>query len=144
MKIKAGYKLTGWNANQLKLRVPQILTSYGTVLDRQFKEEIKAPQFFWPNPTKRRNGTIVTSPRDIVDTGAFLASQRRERISATQLRFTWGGVDGVDYAGRILSGQGARWGKGGPPRNWIKLALDKEPLDSFFAAEWRRLAKLGA
>jgi hypothetical protein len=142
VRIKARYKLQGWNANQLKLRVANILTAYGKVLGQHFKDEISLPQFPWPNPTRRRNGSVVFSPRNIVDTGAFLGSQQRERPSATQLRFTWGG-GGVDYAGRILTGEGARWGKDGPPRNWIKLALDKQPLDRFFAEEWGRLSRTG-
>ena len=143
VRIKANYKLTGWNANQLKLRVATILTAYSSVLDQQLKEEIKLPQFPWPNETKRRNGTIAGTMRNIVDTGAFIGSQRRERPSATEIKFTWGGADGVDYAGRILSGKGARWGKDGPPRDWIKLALDKQPLEQFFAKEWQRLSRMG-
>jgi len=143
VRVNAKYKLTGWNGNQLKLRVAAILTAYGQVLDKQFKEEIQLPQFPWPNPTKRSNGTVVGSPRNIVDTGAFLASQQRERPNASTLVFTWGN-SGVDYAGRILTGQGARWGKDGPPRDWIALALKKQPLDQFFEAEWKRLARRGA
>lgn len=144
VRVNAKFKLTGWNAPQLKLRVAAVLTAYGKALDQQFKEEIQLPQFPWPNPTRRSNGAIVGSPRNIVDTGAFLASQRRERPDATTLRFTWGGEGGVTYAGRILTGEGARWGADGPPRNWIALALQKQPLDQFFAAEWRRLAQRGA
>lgn len=144
VRVKAEFKLQGWNANQLKLRVAEVMTRYSKALDDQFKEEIKLPQFPWPNPTRRSNGTVVYSPRDIVDTGLFLASQRRERLSATEIKFTWGGTAGVDYAGRILTGQGARWGQDGPPRNWIKPALDKQPLEQFFAKEWKRLGELRA
>lgn len=140
--VRAKFKLSGWNSNQIKLRIANILTAYSKRLDEQLKEEIRLPQFPWPNQTRRSNGSIVGSPRNIVDTGAFLGSQRRERISATEIRFTWGS-DGVDYAGRILTGKGARWGKDGPPRNWIELALQKEPLDKFFAEEWKRLARGG-
>lgn len=138
VRVKANFKMKGWNANQLKLRVPAILTAYGKVLDQELKEQIRLPQFRWPNPTRRRNGTVVGSPRNIVDTGAFLGSQQRDRPSATELRFTWGG-GGVDYAGRILTGKGARWGADGPPRDWIKLALEKQPLDRFFAEEWKKM-----
>ena len=143
IKTKASFRLTGWNANQLRLRLPQILAKYQTVLDQQLKEEIRLPQFPWPNPTRRSNGTVVFSPRNIVDTGAFLGSQRRTFDGRTTITFTWGGPDGVDYAGRILTGQGARGGKDGPPRNWIKPALDKQPLEPFFAEEWKRLGRLG-
>lgn len=146
IQVKAAYKLTGWNANQLKLRVPAILTSYGSVLDKQLKDEIQTAQFSWPRQTRRRNGSLAGSPRDIVDLGGFLRSQRRDRPSATQLRFTWN----VPYASLILNGyiteQRTAGGKSGTVvegRNWIKPALKAEPLDRFFAAEWKRLSGQG-
>lgn len=145
VQVRASFKLTGWNANQLKLRVPQILTSYGKVLGDQLKEEIKTPQFNWPRATKRRNGQTVTSPRDIVDLGGLLRSQQRDRPSATQLRFSWEpkSKDGFMYAGLILTGYTTSKGTLVPGRNWIKPALDKQPLDRFFAQQWRRLDGLG-
>jgi len=138
VQVKANFKLTGWNANQLKLRVPQILTTYGKVLGDQLKEEIQTPQFGWPRATKRRNGQTVSSPRDIVDLGGLLRSQRRDRPSATQLRFTWEpkSKDGFMYAGLILTGYTTSKGTLVPGRNWIKPALEKQPLDRFFAEQW--------
>lgn len=145
VQVKATYKLTGWNANQLKLRVPAILTKYGSVLDQQLKAEIQTAQFGWPRPTKRRNGATVGSPRDIVDLGGFLRSQRRDRPSATQLRFSWDAKSksGFAYAPLILTGYTTSKGTVVPGRNWIKPALAAEPLDRFFAAEWKRLAGQG-
>lgn len=136
VQVRATYKLTGWNAPQLKLRVANIMTAYGKAIDQQFKEEIQLVQFPWPGVTYRRNGTIEGSPRDIVDTGAFLRSQRRERLDATTIKFTWGN-SGVTYAGYILQGVP---GKNYPARDWIKPALTNLPLDRFFKAEWSRLA----
>lgn len=145
VQVKASFKLTGWNANQLKLRVPQILTSYGKVLGDQLKEEIQTQQFAWPRSTKRRNGQTVSSPRDIVDLGGLLRSQRRDRPSATQLRFTWEpkSSNGFMYAGLILTGYTTSKGTVVPGRNWIKPALDKQPLEKFFAEQWRRLDSIG-
>lgn len=134
---KATYKLTGWNATQLRLRIPAILTAYGTVIDKQLKEEIKQVQFPWPRATKRKNQTTVTSPRDIVDLGGFLRSQRRDRPSATQLRFIWS----APYAPLILNGYVTTKGSVVPERNWIKPALEAQPLDRFFADEWKALAR---
>jgi hypothetical protein len=135
--VTARYRLTGWNTTQLKLRIPAILTAYGKVLDQQFKEEIKLVQFQWPRPTYRKNGTIEGSPRDIVDLGGFLRSQRRERLSATELRYTWN----VPYARLILTGYTTSRGNVCPPRNWIEPALKAQPLDRFFADQWKALAK---
>lgn len=145
LQVQARFQLTGWNAPQLKMRIPQILTAYGTVLDQQLKAEIQTAQFSWPRATKRRNGATVTSPRDIVDTRAFLQSQRRDRPNATQLRFTWDvkSEGGFAYAPLILTGYTTSKGTVVPGRNWIKPALINEPLEPFFAAQWRKLSGLG-
>lgn len=145
VQVKATFKLTGWNGNQLKLRVPQILTAYGTALDKQLKDEIQTAQFSWPRTTKRRNGTDANSPRDIVDLGGFLRSQRRDRPSATQLRFTWNAKSksGFPYAPLILTGYTTSKGTLVPGRNWIKPALQNKPLEPFFAAQWRKLSGQG-
>lgn len=139
VQVKASFRLTGWNGNQLKLRVPQILTAYGSVLDKQLKEEIQTVQFSWPRDTKRRNGSIASSPRDIVDTRTFLRSQSRDRPTATQLRFTWS----APYAPLIFTGYTSSKGTVVPGRNWIKPALDKQPLQPFFARQWQQLSGQG-
>ena len=139
MGITASWKLDGWNGDELQRRVPAIVTAYAAKLDLQLKDEIKTVQYPWPRKTYRQNGTIEGSPRDIVDTGAFLRSQNRRRDSPTQVTFTWGGTGGVTYAGIILQGKGPSY----PARDWIGLALAKVPLDRFFTEEWARLAFKG-
>ena len=134
--IQSRLRLTSFRSEELIRRVPKILTDYGKALDQQLKEEIKTEQFSWPGETRRRNGSTVTSPRDIVDTGAFLRSQRRRRINLTTIRFDWGGSGGVTYAGYIYQGIP---GRNYPARDWIKPALDALPIGEFFAREWRRL-----
>lgn len=150
-EISARLELRGWNAAQLALRIPTIIRAYGDVMDRQLKEEIKAVQYDWPRETRRRNGTIAGLTRDIVDTGRFLRSQRRDYPDATTLRFTWNATsdNGFMYAGLILQGyvrtgtrpDGTSISTAVEGRNWIKPALDKHPLNEFFIREWRRLAE---
>jgi hypothetical protein len=139
--VTASYRMVGWNGPELMNRVANIMTAYGKAMDQQLKEEIKLVQYPWPGITYRRNGTIEGSPRDIVDTGRFLASQRRTRLNATNVLFTWGGSAGVDYAGIILAGRPDT--DAYPGRNWIQKALDKQPIDRFFADEWARLGSRG-
>lgn len=146
VQIKATFKLTGWNANQLKDRNRQILGKYQTVLDQQLKTEIQNPQFGWPRQTKRKNGATVSSPRDIVDLGGFLRSQKRSFDGRTTITFTWD----APYASLILNGYvtkqrsaGGRSGTLVPGRNWIKPALENAPLEQFFAQQWKQLAKQG-
>jgi hypothetical protein len=138
--VQANLRLTNLRTEDLIRRVPKILTDYGSALDKQLKEEIKTERYSWPGETRRRNGTTVGSPRDIVDTGAFLRSQRRRRVNLTTIRFEWGGSGGVTYAGYIYQGIP---GKAYPPRDWIKPALDALPIGLFFVKEWTRLEKAG-
>jgi hypothetical protein len=133
-------RLTNLRTEDLIRRVLKILTDYGKVLDQQLKEEIKTERYPWPGETRRRNGTTVGSPRDIVDTGAFLRSQRRRRINIATIRFEWGGSGGVTYAGYIYQGIP---GKAYPARDWIKPALEALPIGPFFTREWRRLEGRG-
>jgi hypothetical protein len=136
VSVKATYKLTGWRGTQLEARIPFILSKYERALNKQLKEEIQLVQFSWPVTTYRRNGTIEGSPRDIVDTGAFLKSQRVSRPNEFTIQYTWGN-SGVTYAGYILRGVP---GKAYPPRDWIDRALNNLPLEPFFKAQWQALA----
>lgn len=42
----------------------------------EFKTTINSPVFAWQSTTKRRNGEIVSDPRNAFDTGALLAGQQ--------------------------------------------------------------------
>ena len=138
--IKSRLRLENFRTEDLIRRVPKIVTDYGKVLDERLRSEIRSEQFPWPGETRRRNGETVSSPRDIVDTGAFLRSQRRRRINLTTIRFEWGGSGGVTYAGFIYQGIP---GEAYPARDWITPALKAEPIAPFFAKEWKRLAAAG-
>jgi hypothetical protein len=135
--VRTSYRLQGWNSTQLRLRIPAILTAYGKTIGTEFQEQIKLVQYPWLRRTYRKNGTIEDSPRDIVDLGTFLRSQRRERVNATTLRFSWN----VPYASLIFSGYTTNRGNVCLPRNWIEPALKAQPLDRFFADQWKALAR---
>ena len=135
--VRTSYRLQGWNSTQLRLRIPAILTAYGKTIGDEFQQQIKLVQYPWPRRTYRKNGTIEDSPRDIVDLGTFLRSQKRDRIDATTLRFSWN----VPYASLIFNGYTTNRGNVCPPRNWIEPALKAQPLDQFFADQWRALAR---
>jgi hypothetical protein len=169
-RISAEVRLTGFASRKLLLRVPIIMAKYGDVLGPQLKEEIKAVQYPWPGITYRygrynkaktprqRNKvlkaqgglpyTIASSPRNIVDSGDFLNSQRRQdNPRGSTITFTWDPVseDGFHYARAILEGRDriTASGRALPGRNWIKPALDKHPLAKFFAEQWQRLSQAG-
>jgi hypothetical protein len=135
VRVQATYKLTGWNSKQLLNRIPAILTAYDKVIYPQFKEELEREQFSWPRETRRRNGSVVGSPRNIVDLGGLRRSQERKRSSATELTYRWN----APYAALVLTGYETSRGTIVPGRNWIKPALEARPLDAFFAQQWARL-----
>ncbi len=138
--IQSRLRLDNFRSDDLIRRLPAIVSAYGKVLDAELRAQIKSVRYGWPGPTLRQNGEIAGDPRDIVDTGAFLRSQRRRRINATTLRFEWGGSGGVTYAGFIYQGIPSR---NYPARDWITPALEAEPIGPFFQREWARLAAAG-
>jgi hypothetical protein len=121
-----------WNPGIIRTKLAGIMREYRPVLAEQLKTEIKTSQFNSPNITRRKNGSTVGSPRNIVDTGAFLASQRDFQAEPLKLVYAWGGPGGVNYAGIILKGKAANY----PPRDWISPALQKKPLVPFIQARW--------
>jgi hypothetical protein len=137
--IRAEFNLEGWDSNRLRDRVPVILRRYADRLGTEFKEQIRAVRYDWPRETERSDGRKVGSPRDIVDTKAFINSQVRRDDGDTQIRFVWGGGS-VTYAGYILNGIPDR---NYPARDWISPALDRHPIERFFRDEWNRLGSLG-
>jgi hypothetical protein len=101
-------------------------------LANAFQELIEAKIYDWPNTTQRQNGSVVSSPRNIVDTGEFKRSQRTERLGPTMFRFVWD----AQYAAYIYYGYRTLSGSEMPGRDWIGPALDG--LAKQFEAEVRR------
>ena len=140
-QIRATAKLTGFSPQFITARVPIILRQYDAVIFPAFKTEISTAQFPWPRTTVRRNGQAVGSPRDIVDLGRLRASQQRFTLGAAglSLGYRWGGPQ-APYAPLVLTGYVTSRGSVVPGRDWILPALNRHPLDAFFAQQWRRLS----
>lgn len=140
-QIRATAKLTGFSPQFITARVPIILRQYDAVIFPAFKTEMSTAQFPWPRTTVRRNGQAVGSPRDIVDLGRLRASQQRFTLGAAglSLGYRWGGPQ-APYAPLVLTGYVTSRGSVVPGRDWILPALNRHPLDVFFAQQWRRLS----
>ena len=136
IRMNATLQITQWNGQQIAARTAAIVEAYGQALEQQLQEEIKTIQFDWPRETKRKNGQMVTSPRDIVDLGGFLRSQELQNTGQTSRRFVWN----APYASTIFSGYTTNRGTPVPGRDWMTPALRALPPARFFAQEWRRLA----
>jgi hypothetical protein len=78
----------------------------------------------WPNTTHRRNGSVVGSPRDIVDTGDLYRSRSMPVVKGNQ-----GTIDyNCEYADDVHA-----------LRPWLATALEETNVKSVFADALRRL-----
>lgn len=92
--------------------------------DADFDRQITSERWMWKGPegkTRRKNGQVVTEPRDIVDTGDLLQSKRREAISSSVTEFIWD--DPV--AGAVHDGARAKGGGMNPARPWTQPTLEE-------------------
>jgi hypothetical protein len=122
-----------WEPDQYPQRIEKILASYSGIIGNQFQKEIRSKQFTWPNPTRRTSGAVVTSPRDIVDTGAFAGSQLPGQSPRyNQLVFQWTAA----YALAIFLGYYKNTFQKEKERDWVTPALEKQPLLKYFALWW--------
>jgi len=75
----------------------------------------------WPNTTRRKNGEVVSSPRDIIDTGALLQSKKRDPVSSSITEFIWED----EVAEGVHDGMAAKNGTKLPARPWTEPTLDE-------------------
>lgn len=82
--------------------------------DDAMTQAIESPIYDWPNVTIRRNGQVVGSPRNIVDTRYFIESQYVIPISQSEWEIGWM----AEYADEIHEGVGNN-----PARPWTEQAI---------------------
>jgi hypothetical protein len=94
-------------------------------------EAISSDRYVWPNATIRQNGQIVTSPRDIVDTGGLRDSQYKNTITAETTEFGWTEHDPeLNHNGGMNTYKGHRYYH--TPRPWTQHAIsgdNEAPLE---------------
>ena len=90
--------------------------------DQGFDQQMASEKWEWnSNQTRRKNGEIVGSPRDIVDTGDLLQSKQRRQISRSITEFTWED----DVAELVHDGGTTKNGGAYPARPWTEPTLDE-------------------
>lgn len=79
-----------------KVRAAVKITLADTIgqADLAFRIAIEKPQYEWNGDTLRQNGTLVSSPRNIVDSGYLKNTQIYGAIDDFHYQFRWG----ADYA----------------------------------------------
>ena len=90
--------------------------------DQDFDQQLASEKWEWnSNQTRRKNGQIVGSPRDIVDTGDLLQSKQRRQISRSITEFVWED----DVAELVHDGGRTKNGGAYPARPWTEPTLDE-------------------
>jgi len=114
---------------ELKAAIDKGFEKLVTAMDKQLTQEIQSVQWDWPRQTKRKNGSTVSSPRDIVDTGDLMRSQRDFRIGELEHRWVWD----VEYSSLVHNGAVLKNGGNYPARPWIKTAERVVKPDDFLS-----------
>lgn len=109
--------------------------------ENDFRQEIKAVKWDWPRETKRRSGSTVESPRDIVDLGGLKNSQKREGMGDDRTAFVWTGGEGKAYALEIHDGYSSKAGNRVPARPFTEETIAK--LDEVIGSLVSREVKNG-
>jgi hypothetical protein len=90
--------------------------------DANFDQQMIDEQWKWKGSegeTRRKNGQIVTEPRDIVDTASLLQSKQRAKTSRSSEEFSWL----ADHAQGVHDGYKAKSGSMMPARPWTEPTL---------------------
>lgn len=96
-----------------------------TVIDfgEMQKEEMESVKWDWPRVTIRENGTIVYSPRDIIDTGTLYNALNITQDNLHLYFYSWN----TEYAIFVHEGT-----KSNPPRPWITEAIKNNDIPKNF------------
>jgi hypothetical protein len=99
--------------------------------DSALTQAISAKAYPWPRKTRRSNGRIVSSPRDIIDTGELDSSQQLTRESRFVWRWDWRAA----HALFVHEGVTLRNGTELPARRWTVRAVEQyKPVAKFAKA----------
>lgn len=114
-----------FEGNQLRQLRGISVRTFATAMDwadSDFDQQITSPKWQWKGAggaTKRKNGEVVTEPRDIVDLGVLLQSKTRNDISNSVTEFVWD----APHAGGVHDGYTSRRGGSYPARPWTEETL---------------------
>jgi len=99
------------------------------------QEQMDAEVYDWPRTTERSSGEVVSSPRDIVDTGELKESLEVSEVSRFQYEYYYP----PDYAAIVHEGGKTASGREYPARPWIEdsaIAMDiQQTLGEYLADE---------
>lgn len=77
------------NTEQLRDHVDTVLEDVVEELADEFTATIESPVFAWGTVTHRRNGSVVSDPRDAVDTGNMRDSLETNKLRPGLYQLIW-------------------------------------------------------
>lgn len=92
--------------------------------DVNFDQQIASAQWDWKGPngkTRRKNGTVVAEPRDIVDMGTLLQSKQRNDVNSSVTEFEWT----ARHAEAVHDGAQLKNGGENPARPWTQKTTEE-------------------
>lgn len=107
------------NSSRIVARAVAALDATCRQADAASTRAISVNIYPWIGTTRRANGEIAASPRDIVDLGRLRDSQQLARVDRQTYRLHWG----VEYALGVHEGVTLRSGRHLPPRRWTQAAI---------------------
>jgi hypothetical protein len=137
--VIVGAKLIGINLLEKKLRAAFETWASEDIDDAYWDDQFKDDRWIYPNETRRKNGEVVTSPRNIYDLGELYDSGRES------FKITQGAMDitaSWNWNAKNSSGRAYAWyvheglGTNITPRPWT----DELQVPSKFEASSVRLA----
>jgi hypothetical protein len=128
--IRIKVKLDEQAIAKLNEKLTQAFQETVEVYAEQCKAEIQDPKWEWPRQTKRSNGEVVGSPRDILDTGELLESQQDPIFSedGNAATIVWT----ADHAGVVHEGEAGTDRTIKPARPWTETAAEAVDFEQVF------------
>lgn len=105
----------------------QTMKAFGHEIREAFSEEA----WEWPNVTRRRNGQLVGSPRNVIDTGALRNSQTEPVVKGDTAYIEWT----AGHAVKVFTGVTDRSRKTHPARNVPQMVGDRFNFAETFLKE---------
>lgn len=104
-------------------------------MSQAFDDAIADKIYEYPRATKRRNKSVVTSPRDILDLGNLYDSKSIARSSdGNAVEFSWE----TPYSMAVHEGHTTKSGASVPPRRWTEKAMEETNLGEVFEVQLRQ------
>ena len=119
------------NLGNIERALTRAFTETSEGLEQHLVGMFDDPVWGWPNQTKRQNGQVVGSPRNIVDGGDLRGSQTLEFPAVGVASLEWS----VPYASSVFLGGGPNL----PARNLPLLGLREFNFPQKFAIKARAL-----